>query len=98
MRAFLLQSALSGVALWVATLIVPGLSFQFPDNASGWEKFGIVVLVALIFGVVNAFIKPIVQLFSIPDMDKGTIRFQPSDPPSDDAIRALVTARRDQIG
>ena len=32
------------------------------------------------------------------DMDKGTIRFQPSDPPSDDAIRALVTARRDQIG
>ncbi|GAB40884.1 MULTISPECIES: phage holin family protein [Gordonia] len=66
MRAFLLQSALSGVALWVATLIVPGLSFQFPDDASGLEKFGIVVLVALIFGVVNAFIKPIVQLFSIP--------------------------------
>lgn len=32
------------------------------------------------------------------DMDKGTIRFQPSDPPSDDAIRTLVTARRDQIG
>ena len=31
-------------------------------------------------------------------MDKGTIRFQPSDPPSDDAIRTLVTARRDQIG
>lgn len=31
------------------------------------------------------------------DIDKGTIRFQPSNPPSDDAIRTLVTARRDQI-
>ncbi len=31
------------------------------------------------------------------DTEKGTIRFQPSDPPPDDAIRALITARRDQI-
>ena len=31
------------------------------------------------------------------DLEKGTIRFQPSAPPPDDAIRALVTARRDQI-
>lgn len=31
------------------------------------------------------------------DMNKGTIRFQPSEPPSDDAIRTLVSARRDEI-
>ncbi|GAB23745.1 hypothetical protein GOPIP_057_00630 [Gordonia polyisoprenivorans NBRC 16320 = JCM 10675] len=66
MRAFLIQSALSGVALWVATLIVPGLDFVFPDNAGFGVKLGIVVLVALIFGVINAFIKPIVQIFAIP--------------------------------
>ncbi|WP_245672986.1 iron chaperone [Aldersonia kunmingensis] len=32
------------------------------------------------------------------DADKGTVRFQPADPISDDAVRALVTFRRDQIG
>ncbi|ROZ87338.1 iron chaperone [Gordonia sp. OPL2] len=31
------------------------------------------------------------------DTEKGTIRFQPSAPPPADAIRILVTARRDQI-
>lgn len=31
------------------------------------------------------------------DMAKGTIRFQPTNPLSDDAVRALVIARRDQI-
>ena len=31
------------------------------------------------------------------DTDKGTVRFQPEAPPSDDALRALVRTRRDQI-
>jgi len=31
------------------------------------------------------------------DLDKGTIRFQPDRPLPDDAVRALVAARRDQI-
>lgn len=30
-------------------------------------------------------------------VDKGTIRYQPDSPLPDDVIRALVTARRDQI-
>jgi uncharacterized protein YdhG (YjbR/CyaY superfamily) len=30
-------------------------------------------------------------------LDKGTIRFQPSDPLPDDLVRALVAARKDQI-
>ncbi|MGC5256268.1 iron chaperone [Gordonia sp. DT218] len=31
------------------------------------------------------------------DLDKGTIRFQPDTPLPDDAVRAMVSARRDQI-
>ncbi|GAB93135.1 phage holin family protein [Gordonia rhizosphera] len=64
MSAFLIRSAFTGFALWIATLIVPGLSFV--GGTTGWEQFGIVVVVSLIFGVVNAFIKPIVQILSIP--------------------------------
>ncbi len=31
------------------------------------------------------------------DVQKGTVRFHPDAPPSDDAIRAMMTFRRDQI-
>lgn len=66
MKAFLIRSAFTGFALWIATLIVPGLDFVFPADSSTLTQVGVVVLVALIFGVVNAFIKPIVQILSIP--------------------------------
>lgn len=66
MRTFLVRSALTGVALWIATLIVPGVEFDFGDLSSWWAKAGVVLLVAAIFGLVNGFIKPIVQILSIP--------------------------------
>ena len=66
MRAFLVRSALSGVALWIATLIVPGVEFDFGDLTSWWTKLGVVLLVAAVFGLVNGFIKPVVQVLSIP--------------------------------
>ena len=64
MGSFLFRAALTGVALWVVTLIVPGISFVGGDTTL--QKIGIVFVVALIFGVVNAIIKPIVQILSIP--------------------------------
>jgi putative membrane protein len=64
MRSFLLRAALTGIALWVVTLIVPGITFVGADSTV--QKVGIVFVVAVIFGVVNAFIKPIVQIISIP--------------------------------
>lgn len=64
MGSFLLRAALTGFALWVVTLIVPGISFVGADNTL--QEIGIIFVVALIFGVVNAFIKPIVQILSIP--------------------------------
>lgn len=66
MRAFIIRTALTGLALWIATLIVPGIDFQFGDVTSWWAQTGIVALVAIVFGLVNAIIKPIVQILSIP--------------------------------
>lgn len=66
MRTFLIRSALSAVALAVAAWIVSGIHFDFGSVTSWWGKAGIVFLVAMVFGVVNAFIKPIVQILSIP--------------------------------
>lgn len=64
MGAFLLRAALTGVALWIVTLIVPGIRFVGADNTLA--EVGIIFVVALVFGVVNAVIKPIVQIISIP--------------------------------
>jgi putative membrane protein len=64
MGPFLLRAALTGFALWVVTLIVPGLRFVGGDTLV--QQAGIIFVVAVIFGLVNAFIKPIVQILSIP--------------------------------
>ena len=64
MGPFVIRAALTGVALWVVTLVVHGLSFVGGDTRL--QRVGIIFIVALIFGLVNAFIKPIVQFLSIP--------------------------------
>ena len=64
MGDFLLRTALVGVALWVVSLIVPGVSFVGGDSTAA--RVGIIFVVAVIFGLVNAVIKPIVQLLAIP--------------------------------
>ena len=64
MGSFLLRAAVTGLALWVVTLIVPGITFV--GGSSTLQNVGIIFVVALIFGLVNAIIKPVVQLISIP--------------------------------
>ncbi|TPG35695.1 phage holin family protein [Mycolicibacterium hodleri] len=64
MVQFLLRAGLTGVALWVVTKLVSGIEFVGGDSTV--QRVGVIFVVALIFGVVNAFIKPIVQLISIP--------------------------------
>jgi putative membrane protein len=62
--AFLLRVALTGLALWIVTLVVSGIDFVGGDTTL--QRIGIILFVALIFGLVNAIIKPIVQIISIP--------------------------------
>jgi len=58
------RAAVTGLALWVVTLIVPGMSFI--GGSTSMQRVGIIFVVAIIFGVVNAIIKPIVALLSLP--------------------------------
>ncbi len=64
MSSFLLRAAITGFALWVVTLVVPGIYFIGGDSTIA--RVGIIFVVAVIFGLVNAFVKPIVQILSIP--------------------------------
>jgi putative membrane protein len=55
---FLIRLLVNAAALWVATRIVPGVSF----DGGALPFFG----VALVFGVVNAFIRPLLKLLTLP--------------------------------
>src|SRR5580692_182784 len=64
MGPFVLRAALTGFALWVVTHFDLGL--RCVGGKSPLERICIIFVVALVFGLVNAFIKPIVQFLSIP--------------------------------
>ena len=55
---FLIRLLVNAAALWVATRLVPGVSFT-----GGWLPF---LGVALVFGVLNAFIRPLTRLLTCP--------------------------------
>jgi putative membrane protein len=63
MLRFLIKTLINAAAIWVATAVVSGITLTSAD----WQRQTItVIVVALIFGVVNFVIKPIVKLFSLP--------------------------------
>jgi putative membrane protein len=61
---FVLRVLISGVALWLAEILLSGISIVGADTTGG--EIGVILLVALVFGIVNAIVKPIVQVLSIP--------------------------------
>src|ERR1700730_16091531 len=64
MGPFLIRAGLTGFALWVVTLFVHGI--YFVGYHTPLQKIGIIFVVGVIFGLVNAVIKPVVQILSIP--------------------------------
>ena len=56
---FLLRVLVSAVALGVATWAVSGITLP---AASGWSKAGTLLVVALIFGIINATLKPLIKV------------------------------------
>jgi putative membrane protein len=64
MGPFIVRTALTGFALWVVTLIVSGIDFV--GGQTPLQRIGVILVVAVIFGLVNAIIKPVVQILSIP--------------------------------
>ena len=63
--AFVLRVLINGVAIWFATLVLPGLEIVGARHRAG-STVGIILLIALVFGIVNAIVKPIVAFLSIP--------------------------------
>lgn len=65
--SILIKILVNAVALWVATLVIPGIVLGTPGHAETWTaQAGTLVVVAVIFGLVNAIIKPVVKLFALP--------------------------------
>ena len=48
----------TAAALWIATIVVPGIQIE-----SSFTSF---LVVAIIFGLVNAFVRPVARLLSLP--------------------------------
>jgi putative membrane protein len=63
MKSFVIKTLINAVAIWIAAWIVDGITLSGGDF---WHKTLTVIAVALIFGVVNFLIKPLVKLLSLP--------------------------------
>jgi putative membrane protein len=57
MNGFLVRMLITAVALWLAALIVPGMQLG---------GVGTVLGAALVLGIVNAFVRPVVILLTLP--------------------------------
>jgi putative membrane protein len=58
MRNLIVRVIVNMIALWVAAWLIGGITLS--TNLGEW------LLVAVVFGLVNAFIKPIIKLFTLP--------------------------------
>ncbi|AEB42367.1 hypothetical protein VAB18032_06215 [Micromonospora maris AB-18-032] len=58
LKGLLIRVGATAVAFWLATLVIPGISL---DTASAGETVLTLVLVAVIFGVVNGVLQPIIK-------------------------------------
>jgi putative membrane protein len=61
--SIVLRIIVNAVALWVATLIVQGVTLEGETTTN---KVISLLIVSAIFGLINAFIKPVVKLLAIP--------------------------------
>ncbi|MEU8259542.1 phage holin family protein [Micromonospora sp. NPDC048999] len=57
--AFLIRLAITAIALWITTLIVPGVKVT---GRTATDTALTLLVVALIFGVVNAVLKPVIKV------------------------------------
>jgi len=56
---FLLRVLVSATALGVATAAVPGINLL---AGSGWTRLGTLLVVAVIFGLINGTLKPLIKV------------------------------------
>lgn len=72
MTKTVLRILINALALWVASLILPGIAMTSPGTTGAEAPETVLkmvlayIFIGLIFGVVNALVKPIVKFLSIP--------------------------------
>src|SRR5260370_39584897 len=54
----LIKLVITAFALWIETLVIPGIHLHAHTTAG---KIGTLIVVALIFGIINAILKPIAK-------------------------------------
>lgn len=64
MGSVIFRIVANGVALWVASLIVPGIAFG--ESASTTTTVITIAAVGLVFGALNAVLKPLLFVLSLP--------------------------------
>lgn len=62
--SFVLRVLINAAAIWLATQLLDGLEVVGGDDTT--SRVLVFLVVALVFGVVNAIIKPIVKVVSLP--------------------------------
>jgi putative membrane protein len=55
----LIRLGISAIALWISTLLISGITL---NTNSTLDEIGTLVLVAAIFGVINAVLRPIIKV------------------------------------
>lgn len=63
--SFVIRVIVNAIAIWLTTLLL-GSHFEVVGGDGTGGRIVVFLVVALIFGVINAFIKPIVQFLSLP--------------------------------
>ncbi|MGW3784877.1 phage holin family protein [Micromonospora chokoriensis] len=58
LKGLLIRLASTALAFWLATLLIPGISLE---STSAVETVTALLLVAVIFGVVNAVLQPVIK-------------------------------------
>jgi putative membrane protein len=57
MEGFLIRAVVVGIGLWLASKIVPGVDFN---------STGTLIAAALLLGIVNAFVRPVIVILTLP--------------------------------
>ena len=65
MRSFAVKVVVNALAIWVATRLVDGVSVSGPDGSRAGAVLAFIVL-GLLFGLVNAVVKPVVKVLAFP--------------------------------
>jgi putative membrane protein len=78
MRSFILRVLINALALWIASWVLPGLDIATSATTDAVAETGVTqgtdvagtalgyLFIGLIFGLVNAFIRPLVSFLSLP--------------------------------